>query len=131
MLIITGTIASLLALYFFKLTVNVIKLRQSLKVSLGTGGHESLDRAIRAHGNFSEYVPLALILMACLELNHAPSVPIWIFGFVLILSRVLHAVGISSATGKVPKRVTAMVMTFCTLLGLALFNLGWLLRSVL
>ena len=72
MLLITSVIAAALTLIFIKLSFNVIGLRRKNKVSLGSGGHEDLERAIRAQANFSEYVPIGIILLACLELNGAP-----------------------------------------------------------
>ena len=72
MLIVTSIIASILTLIFVRLSFAVIGLRRKNKVSLGSGGHEDLERAIRAQGNFAEYVPFGVILIACLELNGAP-----------------------------------------------------------
>jgi hypothetical protein len=48
MLLITSIIVSLLAILFIKLSFAVIKLRRANKIGLGTGGNESLERAIRA-----------------------------------------------------------------------------------
>ena len=68
MLLITSVIASLLTIIFIKLSFAVIGLRRKNKVGLGSGGYEDLERAIRAQGNFAEYVPFGIILIACLEL---------------------------------------------------------------
>ena len=72
MLLVTSIIASLLTVIFIKLSFAVIGLRRKNKVGLGSGGHDDLERAIRAQGNFAEYVPFGIILIACLELNGAP-----------------------------------------------------------
>ncbi len=50
--------------------------------------------AIRAHGNFAEYVPLTLLLMALCEL--AGVDPFWLHlgGVLLLVGRILHAIGI-------------------------------------
>lgn len=72
MLLITSLIAVVLTMIFIKLSFAVIKLRRQNKVGLGNGGNDDLERAIRAQGNFAEYVPLGIILIACLELNGAP-----------------------------------------------------------
>jgi uncharacterized membrane protein YecN with MAPEG domain len=69
MLIVTSFIASVLTVIFIKLSFAVIGLRRKNKVALGDGGKEDLERAIRAQGNFAEYVPFGLILLACLELS--------------------------------------------------------------
>jgi uncharacterized membrane protein YecN with MAPEG domain len=55
------------------------------KVGLGGGGHDDLERAIRAQGNFAEYVPFGIILIICLELNGAPWWLVSILGIALIM----------------------------------------------
>jgi uncharacterized membrane protein YecN with MAPEG domain len=64
MLIVTSIIAAVLTAVFIRLSFNVIGLRRKNKVGLGSGGNEDLERAIRAQGNFAEYVPFGLILLA-------------------------------------------------------------------
>ena len=63
-LTVTALYASLLALVFLGLSFNIIRLRRLLRVGVGDGGEKELSKAIRIHGNFSEYMPLALILLA-------------------------------------------------------------------
>ena len=128
MLLVTPIVASLLTMFYVRLTFNVIGLRRSLKVSLGDGGHEVLERAIRAHGNFAEYVPLALILLACLEFNRAPSAAVWPLGLLLLAGRVIHAVGVNAPVKGTASsnRVPGMVVTVLTLIGLVVANLSWL-----
>ena len=103
----------------------MIALRRKHRVSLGSGGHEDLERAIRAQGNFAEYVPIGILLIACLELNRAPWWLVVIPGVALILGRLIHAQGINSPPTNLAKRILGMKLTFITLIGLALFNLGW------
>jgi uncharacterized membrane protein YecN with MAPEG domain len=62
---------------------------------LGSGGKEELERAIRAQGNFAEYVPFGIILLAALELNGAPWWLVAIPGLTLIIGRLIHAQGIT------------------------------------
>ena len=64
MLLITSVIAAALTIIFVKLSFAVIGLRRKNQVGLGSGGHEDLERAIRAQGNFAEYVPFGIILLA-------------------------------------------------------------------
>jgi uncharacterized membrane protein YecN with MAPEG domain len=63
MLLITSIVAGLLSLILIKLSFAVINLRRENKVSLGSGGNDALERAIRAQANFTEYVPTGLILI--------------------------------------------------------------------
>ena len=67
MLLITSIIVAILTIIFIKLSFAVIGLRRKNKVGLGSGGHEDLERAIRTQANFAEYIPLGVILIACLE----------------------------------------------------------------
>lgn len=125
MLLITSIIAALLTLIFVKLSFTVIGLRRENKVGLGNGGHTNLERAIRAQGNFAEYVPFGIILIACLELNGAPWWLISIPGIALIIGRLIHAIGINTPPPDFSKRILGMKLTFGTLISLAVLNLGW------
>jgi len=125
MLVVTAALASVLALMFIKLSFNVIALRRKNKISLGAGGIEELDRAIRAHGNFAEYVPLGLFLIGSLELNGAPLELVALLGAVLILGRFFHAKGINQAPPEFSNRVRGMKLTFAALGLSALANLAW------
>lgn len=73
------------------LTALVILRRVQTGVNLQDGGDLTLLRRIRAHGNFTETVPMALLLLLLLELRGL-SAP-WLIGFgsALLLGRVLHA----------------------------------------
>ena len=125
MLLVTSIIASALTLIFIKLSFAVIGLRRKNKVGLGSGGHEDLERAIRAQGNFAEYVPFGMILIACLELNGAPWWLVAIPGVTLIIGRLIHAKGINIPPPDFSKRVLGMKFTFNTLIALVVLNLGW------
>lgn len=130
MLLITSIIAVVLTGMFIKLSLAVIALRRKNKVGLGSGGHEDLERAIRAQGNFAEYVPFGLILIACLELNGAPWWLVAIPGITLIIGRVIHARGINTPPPDFSKRVLGMKFTFYTLISLVILNLGWTLYQL-
>ena len=125
MLLVTSVIASLLTIIFVKLSFAVIGLRRKNKVGLGSGGHEDLERAIRTQGNFAEYVPFGIILVACLELNGAPWWLVAIPGIALIIGRLIHAKGMNIPPPDFSQRVLGMKFTFGTLIALIAFNLGW------
>ncbi len=131
MLLVTSIIASILTIIFVKLSFAVIGLRRKNKVGLGSGGHEDLERAIRAQGNFAEYVPFGIILIACLELNGAPWWLVAILGIALIIGRLIHAIGINTPPPDFSKRVLGMKFTFNTLITLVVLNLGWSLYKLL
>jgi uncharacterized membrane protein YecN with MAPEG domain len=125
MLIVTSIIAAVLTIIFIKLSFAVIGLRRKNKVGLGNGGHDDLERAIRAQGNFAEYAPFGMILIACLELNGAPWWLVAAPGIALIIGRLVHAIGINTPPPDFSKRVLGMMLTFGSLITLVVLNLGW------
>lgn len=131
MLIVTSVFSSLLSAIYIKLAFNVISLRHENKVSLGSGGSSDLEKAIRAHGNFSEYVPMSLILMGSLEINGAPWWLVTLWGSTLITGRIFHAMGISQDPPNINNRVRGMKFTINTLIGLIVSNLGWVIFKLI
>jgi len=125
MLITTAVFASILALMFIKLSFAVIGFRRKNKVSLGAGGVDELERAMRAHGNFAEYVPLGLFLIGALELNGAPLELVAILGMLLVVGRYFHAKGINEPPPEFTNRVRGMKLTFAALGLSAAANLAW------
>ncbi|MEM7542449.1 MAG: MAPEG family protein [Pseudomonadota bacterium] len=116
---ITAIYAAIFALIYVALSFNVIRLRRQLNVGLLDGGESSLARAIRAHGNFQEYVPLVLILMLITELNVYATVRIHATGMTLLLGRLLHGYALAVTTASPPARVLGMVLTFSAVIGSA------------
>jgi uncharacterized protein len=85
--------AGLLGLLAVSLTVSVGRLRMQKKIYLGDGGDPEMLAAIRAHGNFMEYVPLCLVLIYFAS-DYYGYWPVAITSLVLLISRVLHAGGL-------------------------------------
>ena len=121
---ITPIYAGLAALFFVLLSFRVIGLRRAVGVSLGDGDDSLLRRRLRVHGNFAEYVPLALVLMTLAELQGVPAWTLHLIGTLLIAGRLLHAYGVSQEPEQIRLRVAAMIMTFMALVTGALTNLG-------
>ena len=65
--VVTAIAAAVLGLIFAALSGWVIAGRLSTGVLHGDGGEETMNRRMRAHANFIEYVPLILLLVALLE----------------------------------------------------------------
>ena len=107
-------LAPLAGLYLV-LSFRIIGLRRSLKVALGHAGDKALERAIRVHGNFNEYVPLIGLLLVVLELKSAPAIVLHGLGATLLVGRLLHAYGMSQVKENFRFRVTGMLMTFAAL----------------
>lgn len=90
---VTLITASALALMGLVLAARVSGARMKHRISLGDRGNEELLVRMRIHGNFIEFVPFVLILMALLEMSGASRTGLMIAGAVLIVSRILHMVG--------------------------------------
>jgi len=122
MLKLTAIYAAILTFVYVKLTLNVINLRRQNEVSLGDGGREDLQQAIRSHGNFAEYVPLGLILLGCLEANHIHWTIVLLLGGVFTTGRLFYAKAFLEATPNVDLRVKGMKFTLWGLQALAATN---------
>ena len=124
---VTTSTASLLALVFVGITLNIVKFRHKYKVSIGENGHEDLHRIIRAHGNFAEYVPITLLLMLCAEANHANWKVLSVLAAFFVLGRLFHAYAFIFNKKHYRFRFRGMVLTLSVILCLALLNLGLLI----
>ena len=121
---ITPYYAAVLALLFIILSVRTIKSRREHKVAIGDGGENSILRASRVHANFSEYVPLTLLLIAMLEMQ---SYSHWIIHglcIALLAARVAHAYGVSQTNENFKFRIfgtatTINIIAICAFLLLA------------
>lgn len=71
--------------------VSVLRLRH--KVSLGDGDNRELARAIRAHGNTVEWVPLFLVMLLAYELIVGPCLHAGIVAGGFVAGRLLFAWG--------------------------------------
>jgi uncharacterized membrane protein YecN with MAPEG domain len=121
---ITPIYASLIALLFVLLSLRVIAARRQSRVPLGDGGDPILLRRLRAHGNFAEYAPLVIVLMALAELQGAAGITLHAIGALLIGGRLVHAFGVSQEPENYRLRVAGMALTFTALIMGALANLG-------
>ncbi|MEM6462813.1 MAG: MAPEG family protein [Pseudomonadota bacterium] len=120
---ITPIFAGFLALIYCFLAMRVISARRSLRVGFGDGGERRLVRAIRVHGNFSEYVPFILILMMMGELMSAPAWVTFAIGIVLVSGRLVHAAGVSRQPEPPGSRTIGMGLTLTALLAGAIVTL--------
>lgn len=120
---ITGLYAGLLGILFIVLSIKVIRLRLKFKVGIGDGDNQEIAKAIRIHGNFSEYIPLSLILLACYELNAGSVMMLHICGAAIFSGRVLHAIGISKSIGSSAYRKVGMLTVFISIIALGVANI--------
>lgn len=101
------------------LSVLVTRQRRKHKVEIGDGGVPTLNQAIRAFGNATEYVPAALAGLALLAVVNAPPLLIHPIGLVLFAGRVLHAVGLSRSTEATLPRALGVLATWISYIALA------------
>ena len=93
-LTVTALYTGSLALWFMVLSYRVVGRRRA-GVSLGDGGDPGMLRVVRGHGNFAEYVPLALIMLGILELGGTSLIVLHVLGLALLAGRLLHGYALS------------------------------------
>jgi hypothetical protein len=116
---ITAVFTGILAVMLAAISIRVTRLRARKKISLSDGGDKEMTAAIRVQGNFTEYVPMALLLMGLLESAGMKHWIVYLFGALLVVARIAHAYALY--TGFFPARVAGTSMTW------ALIAIGGLL----
>jgi uncharacterized protein len=91
---VTPLYAGVLALWFVILSVRVVNLRRRGMI-FGDNGEIGVIRIVRAQANFAEYVPLALLLMGFLEVNHYSIYLLHALGVMLVVARLFHGFALS------------------------------------
>jgi uncharacterized membrane protein YecN with MAPEG domain len=112
--------AALLALLFIYLSVRVMRARQMAGVAIGTGGNPRLERRIRVHANFAEYVPLALVLLVLLEMRGNAAWYLHVLCLALLAGRAAHAYGVSQEPDDMRMRGSGVVLTVAVLVAASL-----------
>ncbi len=120
---ITSLYAAILAILAVILAINVIRNRVRANASVGDAGDPELLRTIRVFGNFTEYVPLALIILLLCENSGLSSTALHIGGAALVFARLSHAYSLDIAKASTTGRFIGAATTFTALLAGA----GWLL----
>ncbi len=121
---ITILYASILVIIFLILSILAITARVKSGINLGVSEKSTdLTKKVRAHGNFAEYVPLALFLLLLAETSKLPVVILHLYGILLVVGRLIHIFGIYSGKTKIPYRVIGMVITLTVMGILAIWML--------
>ncbi|MBV1915645.1 MAG: MAPEG family protein [Pseudomonadales bacterium] len=131
---VTSMVAALLACLMFVLTVLISIRRVELgkqsgdiaKFVFGHGDDETLRRRVRAFGNFIEYTPVALLLLALIEFQGAGYLLLWWLGAAFVIGRLLHALGMLFCPRFPLPRAIGMFATYATLL----IPAGWMLTNL-
>jgi len=71
-----------------------------------------LQRKVRAHGNFAEYVPHALLFVLALELMQVQTWLLWLLGSSITIARISHAWGLIKTYGPSPGRAIGFFLTW-------------------
>jgi uncharacterized membrane protein YecN with MAPEG domain len=107
---ITSIAVAVAAIALVPLSMNVSFGRMKAGLATGYPSDEALVRRARAQGNYIEYVPIALILIAVLEATGESATGLWTLAGALALGRASHAVGM--LTGSTPLRAGGMLLTY-------------------
>lgn len=104
---ITALFAGLLTVFALVLSGYAGGFRGKSGISILFGSPQNMELAerVRIHQNFLEYVPLALIMMALIEINGGNTTFLYVFGIVLVISRIAHAIGLKHDNMAHPGRV--------------------------
>ena len=116
---ITALYAGLLGLLLVVLGVRIAVIRRRAKVVLFDGGDPELGTAIRVFGNLAEYAPMAVILMALVEINGAPDWVVHALGLVLAAGRLIHPFGLDPERAITFGRVAGMTATWLMIVAAA------------
>jgi len=120
---ITAGYLGILGLLYAGLGMQVSRLRRGHRVLFGDGDNIKLRSAIRAHANFIEYVPIITLMVAMLEMSGLGAMWVHLLMGTLLLSRLLHPLGMYAAPNTLQFRIGRMggiTITFVLLLACAL-----------
>ena len=130
---LTSTFASLFTLFYLFLSFRIGYFRGSPVMKLIFKMSEEipeikLQRNVRAHGNFSEYVPIFLVLLLIIETLGQSSFD-YLLTICLIFSygRLAHAICFAFYDSNPFLRISGML---CTYLGLGIFAVQLLLEAI-
>ena len=130
---LTSLFGSLFTLFYLFLSFRIGYLRGSPVMKLiFTMGEEipetKLQRNVRAHGNFSEYAPIFLILLLIIEtLGESSSYYVLTTCLIFSYGRLAHAICFAFYESNPFLRISGML---CTYLGLGIFAVELLWGSI-
>lgn len=109
------------------LGIHTYRQRAKAHIAVGMGASGSaLERAVRAHGNNTEYVPSILFALALCTVLGSSAGFVHISGALLLAARIMHAHGIQQVDKQLPlTRVVGNVITWGLFAGL-IIQLIWL-----
>ncbi|UYV39378.1 MAPEG family protein [Rhodobacteraceae bacterium D3-12] len=122
---VTSLFAALFAIVMLVLWINVTKTRAVQGISIGDGGDVALHEKVRRHGNFMEWVPMTLILLALAEAEGVAAAWLYAVGAMALAGRVIHPVGLRADNAAHPARIVGNmgnILAVLLLIGLLLWR---------
>lgn len=113
---ITTLYAAILAIVYIALTFMVARGRWKYKIGLGHGDNPEMERLIRIHANFAEYVPFALLLLFMLDISRFSPMFLHVLGIMLVVGRIAHAIGLKKSKYFTPWRGLGIGLTLLVIL---------------
>lgn len=124
---ITSLLAAAFAILMVPLSVQVSLHRIRTRSVAGVVAHdETLRRKVRAHGNFIEYAPMAIILVALVEFAGGSRMLVAGLALAFLLSRIMHALGMLYTSTPVLRAPSMLVQH----IGFVVAG-GWLIATAL
>lgn len=98
------------------MTVAVGMLRVKTGIQFMDGGSQTLLRVMRAQANFTETVPITLLVMAAAEYTGTSAALLWAGGSSLLLGMIVHYIPVAKY-GWGNGRAAGLLLTITALLG--------------
>lgn len=117
---VTLTIAAAATVMNLWLAFRIVPTRVKENVLHGDDGNALLAQRMRAQANFVEYAPFILILMGLIELAGGGQFWLWGIGFVFVVARIAHAIGMDRTSSNA-WRAAGALLTWAVMALLA----GW------
>ena len=110
---------------FIALSFNAAFTRRKSGLAVGEGNNEILLRAVRAHGNFTEFTPMFLISLIIVDQLSKNCDYVGILGLLFIIGRISHALSMFLKKGIL--RVIGMMLTLMPLISNLIYSLIFVL----
>lgn len=123
-------LTGLFALLFVAISFNINRLRWKYQVAFGDAGQDALHRAVRAHGNFTEFVPFALgLIWLNVWLQATSAATATAIAAFFFAGRLIHAYGLLIAEPRGNRLLPRMLGTIATYTTLAVSGLILLVHA--
>jgi uncharacterized membrane protein YecN with MAPEG domain len=118
-------VTAILLFIFIALSINAAFTRRKSGLAVGEGDNETLLRAVRAHGNFTEFTPMFLISLIVVDQLSKNCDYVRILGLLFIIGRISHALSMFLKKGIL--RVIGMMLTLIPLISNLIYSLIFIL----